>query len=175
MTVQQLFIFSGLYLAALVAIACVTRVTLRRMMGALVGAAIVGAAALGADAFGEKLGWWHMEIWGPRILPLVYIGFVISITPVYVVTWRIARRFGWRGLTVATVVLAAIGPPRDYAYMARFPEWGNYAPGITPILAIAAIYASVIPLGHSAMRLVAGPASADRLARRPWDSPGDSS
>ncbi len=111
-----------------------------------------------------------MAIWGPDILPLVYFNFVISVTPIYLVTWRIARKFGRRGLAVAVVVLTVIGPPRDYAYMARFPEWGRYAPGVVPALAIAAIYASLVPLGHPVMRLIAGPAGADRLARRPWET-----
>jgi Uma2 family endonuclease len=41
---------------------------------------------------------------------------------------RVARRFGWRGLAVVAIVAAFIGPPRDYWYMATFPEWGAYAP-----------------------------------------------
>jgi len=44
------------------------------------------------------------------------------------------------------------------------------ARGIVPVLAIAAIYALLLPLGHGVMRLVAGPASADRLSRRPWEA-----
>ena len=54
--------------------------------------------------------------------------------------------------------------------MQRFPEWGAYAPGIAPVLAVAATYVILIVLGYAVMRLVAGPAREDRLARRPWDS-----
>jgi hypothetical protein len=85
------------------------------------------------------------------------------------VTWRVARRFGWRGLAVVVVILAIIGPPRDYWYMRTFPEWGAYGPGIAPFLAIAVIYALLVPVGHSVMYMVAGPARADLLARRPWE------
>jgi hypothetical protein len=108
--------------------------------------------------------------WKPYFLALMWLGFVISCAPIYLVTWRVARRFGWRGLAVAVIVAAVIGPPRDYWYMATFPEWGAYGPGITPILAIAATHALIVLLGHAVMRLVAGPAGADRLARRPWES-----
>jgi hypothetical protein len=89
---------------------------------------------------------------------------------IYLITWRIARRLGWRGLVVVMVVFAALGPVRDYQYMAMFPGWGAYAPGIAPVLAIAATYAVMVVLGHGVMRLVAGPAREDRRARRPWES-----
>jgi hypothetical protein len=49
-----------------------------------------------------------------------------------------------------------------------FREWGTYAPGIAPVLAISGTYVLLGIVGHGLMRLVAGPAAADRLARRPW-------
>lgn len=170
MTTEQLYLFSGLYIVALLAVAFFTRATMRRIGGALAGAAVFSAVALAADALGEKLGWWRMTIWETPILPVVYLCFVVSITPIYLVTWRVTRRFGWRGLAVAVVLLTVIGPPRDYAYVASFPEWGNYAPGIAPVLAIAGIYAVMVPLGHAVMRQVAGPPGTDRLLRRPWET-----
>ena len=89
---------------------------------------------------------------------------------IFLITWRIARRFGWRGLAVFLVVLAVIGPLRDEWYMRRFPEWGSYGPGIAPVLAISVSYVVLVLVGHGVMRLVAGPAREDRLARRPWES-----
>ena len=83
---------------------------------------------------------------------------------------KIAHRFGWRGLAVVVVGLAVFGPVRDYQYMARFPEWGAYAPGAAPVLVISATYVLLVVLGHGVMRLVAGPAREDRLARRPWEA-----
>jgi len=170
MTTQQLHLMNGFYLVALILVAFFTRATARRIAGALVGGIAGGGMALGVDALGEEWGWWRMAIWGPSLLPLVYLDFVVSVMPIYLVTWRVARKFGWRGLAVVAGGLAGIGPPRDYAYMARFPAWGSYARGIVPVLAIAAIYALLLPLGHGVMRLVAGPASADRLSRRPWEA-----
>ena len=170
MTTHQLFLIDGLYLLALVLVAFFTRATARRIAGALVGGVVVGVVALGADALGERSGWWRMALWRPDILPLVCVGFVVSLAPIYLATWRVARRFGWRGLAVVVALMTVIGPPRDYAYMARFPEWGSYARGVVPVLAIAALYAMMVPIGHALMWLVAGPARTDRLARRPWES-----
>jgi hypothetical protein len=125
--------------------------------------------ALGIIALGEEVGWWHMAItWEPYFLTLLAIDFALCAY-IYPITWRIARRFGWRGLAVVVIVAAVIGPPRDYSYMARFPEWGAYGPGIAPVLAISATYVVMVVLGHWVMRLVAGPARGSPLARRPWE------
>jgi hypothetical protein len=170
MTTQQLHLFNGLYLALFLVVALLTRATARRIAGALGGGAAIGAVGLGIVALGERAGWWHMAIpWEPYFLALMLIDFAVSGF-LFLITWRIARRFGRRGLVVTLLVLALIGPPRDYAYMRQFPEWGHYAPGIAPILAISASYVILILIGHGVMRLVAGPARADRLARRPWDA-----
>jgi hypothetical protein len=171
MTTLQLHLFNGLYLALLIVVAFLTRATARRIAGALTGGAAFGVVGLGIIAVGEKVGWWHMAItWEPYLLTVLFLGFVISCAPVYLLTWRVARRFGWRGLAVFTVVAAVIGPPRDRWYMARFPEWGAYGPGLAPVLAIAATYAIMVLLGHLMTCLVAGPARGSRLARRPWET-----
>jgi hypothetical protein len=54
--------------------------------------------------------------------------------------------------------------------MRQFPEWGYYGPGIAPVLAISVTYVVVTLMGHGVMRLIAGPAREDRLARRPWEA-----
>jgi hypothetical protein len=107
--------------------------------------------------------------WEPYFLALLWINCALSAFP-FLLTWRIARRFHWRGLAVVLVIAAVIGPPRDYWYMQRFPEWGAYAPGFAPVLAISATYVLFLLVGHGAMRLVAGPAQGSPLARRPWDT-----
>ena len=123
MTVRQLYLFSCLYLVMLIATAVFTRATLRRIAGALAGAAVVGAAALGIVAAGEHAGWWHMAIiWEPWFLALLWANFVLCAYAL-LITWRIARRFGGRGLAVVALAGAILGPPRDYWYMTHFPEW----------------------------------------------------
>ena len=170
MTTEQLHLFNLLYLVILVVVAVLTRATLRRIAGALAGGAVIGLLALGISTLGEAMGWWHMAItWEPYFLTLLWIDFALCAF-FYLITWRIARRFGWRGLAVVVVVFALLGPVRDYQYMARFPEWGAYAPGVAPVLAISATYVLLVLVGHGVMRLVAGPAGEDRLARRPWEA-----
>jgi hypothetical protein len=169
-TTQQLHLFNCLYLVILAAVAVLTRATPRRIGGALAGAATAGVVALGIITFGEHAGWWHFVIpWKPYFLVLGEIDFALCAF-VFLLTWRIARRFGGRGLTVAVFIAAVIGPPRDYWYMRTFPDRGAYAPGIAPVLAISGTYVLLGIVGHGLMRLVAGPAAADRLARRPWES-----
>ena len=170
MTTQQLYLFGCLYLVILAVVAVLTRATPRRIAGALVGGAVVGVALLGIVAIGEKAGWWHMAItWEPYFLTLMCI-VTIPGGFIFLITWRIARRFGGRGLAVVIAVVAVVGPLRDSWYMARFPEWGSYAPGSAPMFATSAAYVLLGIIGHGLMRLVAGPAAADRLARRPWRS-----
>jgi hypothetical protein len=169
MTTQQLHLFNALYLVVLVIVTILTRATVRRIAGALAGAAGGGVAALGIIAFGEEARWWHMAItWEAYFLTLLWLDFTLSAF-LFLITWRIARRFGLRGLAVVMVVAAVLGPVRDYGYMERFPEWGSYGPGVAPVLAVSASYVLLVVLGHGVMRLVAGPARADRLARHPWE------
>ena len=170
MTIPQLHLFNLLGATVFVTAAFFTRATARRISGALAGGAVFGVVVIAMIALGEAVGLWHMPIrWEPYYLTLLWIDFALCAY-VYLITWRIARRFGWRGLAAVVVLAAVIGPPRDYSYMRRFPEWGSYAPGIAPILAIAAIYVTMVLLGHGVMRLVAGPSGEDPLARRPWDA-----
>jgi hypothetical protein len=170
MTTQQLHLFNGLGLVVLLVVAILTRATARRVAGALVGGGVAGVLALGILAFGEELGWWHMALtWEPYFMTLLWLDFALCAY-VFLITWRIARRFGGRGLAVVTIVAAIIGPPRDYLYMAYFPEWGAYGPGIAPVLAISATYVVLGVVGYGVMRLVAGPARGDRLARWPWEA-----
>lgn len=164
MTTRQLIFVTCAYMVALVFVIYFTRATTRRVVGALAGGAAIGFLGMGAIVLGNTLGVWRVPIsWTPYFLSLFYLGLSISVTPIYLVTWRVARRFGWRGLVVCLVVVAIIGPPRDYLYAAKYPEWMVFAPGITPILADAATYVGIVAIGHAVMRLVAGPARGNRL------------
>jgi hypothetical protein len=169
-TEQQLYGFACLYLVLTAAVAVLTRATPGRILGSLAGAAVCGPAAFGIVAFAERAGWWHFAIARePYFLVLLWVNVVLCAF-VFLLTWRVGRRFGRRGLAVLLVISAVLGPFRDCWFMARFPEWGSYAPGIAPMLAVSATYVLFGILGHGTMRLVAGPATADRLARRPRGS-----
>ena len=98
MTTQVIILWAGAYLVELVAVVYFTRATTRRVMAAVAGGAAAGLLGLGAIALCEALGWWRVPFAStPYFLPLFYLGLSISLTPIYLVTWRLARRFGWRG------------------------------------------------------------------------------
>jgi hypothetical protein len=166
MTTLQLIVVICAYTVEVLAVVYFTRATARRIVGAFAGGAAVACAGIGAIILGNRWALWRVPIfWTGTFLTLFYLGFVISASPIYLVTWRLARRFGWRGLTVFTCIVMIIGPPRDYLFAAVFPAWMVFSPGLAPIFADALAYLGIVIFGHAVMRLIAGPATADRLAR----------
>ena len=96
MTTTQLYLFNFFYLVLSVVVAILTRATPRRIAGAMAGGVAAGVVALGSIALGEKVGWWHFVFtWGPYFLTVMLIGFPL-MGFIFLITWRIARRFGWR-------------------------------------------------------------------------------
>jgi hypothetical protein len=167
MTTLQIIVMTCAYAVALVAAIYFTRAPSRRVMGALAGGAAAGGLGLGAIVLGEALGVWRVSLPStPGVLVLFYLGFAISCSPIYLITWRVARRFGWRGLAVCLIVVGVIGPPRDYLFVAVYPEWMVFAAGVAPILADAATYVGIVALGHAVTWFVSGPARGSRLARQ---------
>jgi len=139
-TIQQLHIFNALYLILLLVVVILTRASLRRIVGAIGGAFAAGAAGIIVIVICERVGWWHFTMhWEPYYLFQFGISVALGAF-VFLLTWRLARRFGGRGLAIALLLAALLGPFRDSAYMAMFPEWGYYAPGIAPMLAISVAY-----------------------------------
>jgi hypothetical protein len=163
MTTQQIIVVLFAYSIALAAAVYFTRPTWRRAAGAVAGGAAAGWVLLGAIALGNAQGWWRVPIPAtPGALALFYLAGAISCSPIYLITWRVALRFGWRGLAVCLIFAAIIGPPRDYLIAAMYPEWMVFAPGVAPVFADAATYFGFVGLGHAVMRLVAGPARRDQ-------------
>lgn len=168
MTTRELIVATGAYLVALAAVAYFTRATARRVAGALAGGGVIGLAAIGVTALAQATGWWRVPgFFSPDKLAIYSIGWAVSIAPTYLITWRIARRFGRRGLAIFLAAVAVVGPVRDYQIAAHFPEWIVFGPGVAPVLAVAVTYVGVVVLGHAVMWMVSGPATSDPLARPP--------
>lgn len=158
--------FNSLYLVGFVIVALLTRAPGRRIVGALTGGLIAGIVALLIVALGEKALWWHQRItWRPYYLALFVLGLAMSGF-VFLLSWRLVRRFGPHGFIAALMAVALIGPPRDYWYMSHFPEWGTYNWSVTTVLAVSATYVLLFIAGHGVMRLVAGPAGNDSLREK---------
>ena len=168
MTTREMLLCIAAYAVVLAIAIYFTRAGPRRVVGALAGGAAAGALAMAMIALGESRGWWQIP-WAttPYFKVMLYVGLAFTMSPVYLATWRIARRFGWRGLAVSLAAAAVIGPPRDYLYATLFPKWMVFSPDIAPALWDAATYVGMVAAGHAAMRLVAGPAGEDRLVRQP--------
>lgn len=167
MKTTHLLAMGGLYCTALVAVAYLTRAKMLRIAGALAGAAVFGVVAMPAIGLGQNYGWWRVPQSGSvHFRLLLWLSLAFSCAPVYLITWRVARRFGGLGLTGFTLAAAVIGPVRDYQVAKIFPSWIAFSPGIAPILAIALIYSALIVVGHAVMRTVSGPARNDLFAQR---------
>ena len=166
----QLHLLNGVYLVVLLVVVVLTRATARRLAGAMTGAVVMYPVGLAIVALGERVGWWHWLFpWVPNFLTALGINCALCAFA-FLITWRIARRFGGLGLAVVAVVAAVIGPIRDKNFAEQYPEWGSFAPGVAPVLAISASYVLFGVVGHGLMRLVAGPAQGSPLARRPWET-----
>ena len=173
MTTLQISVFTCAYAVALAAAVHFTRAPSRRVIGALAGGAAAGCFGMGAIVLGNALGVWRVPLSSrPGVLALFYVGLAISCSPIYLITWRVARRFRWRGVAVCLVVVGVIGPPRDYLYAALYPEWMMFAQGVAPVLADAATYLGLVVVGHVVMWGVSGPAREGPLARRPSEQMG---
>jgi hypothetical protein len=166
MTTLQIIVMSCAYAIALAAAIYFTRAPSRRVGGALAGGVAAGCLGVGAMVVGQAIGVWRIFLPStPGVWALFYLGLAISLSPIYLVTWRVARKFGWRGLAVCLIVVGVIGPPRDYLYAAIFPEWMVFGQGVAPIFADAATYICLVALGHAVMRFVCGSARGSRLSR----------
>ena len=163
MTTQQIIVVTFIYSIVLFAAVYFTKPSWRRVAGAVAGGAAAGWVALGALALGTAQGWWRVTI-PPTSgsLALLYLCGAVSWMPFLLITWRVALRFGGRGLAICLIVVTIAGPPRDYLIAAMYPEWIVFGPGVVPVLFDAAAYFSMIGLGHAVMRLVAGPARRDQ-------------
>jgi len=93
------------------------------------------------------------------------LALICGAAALFVASWRIGRRFGWAGQAVLILLLAAHSAVRDRIWWDTFMRVSVATPGILPILADGALMALGLVLGHAVVRLVAGPARNDSLAR----------
>jgi hypothetical protein len=161
-----LILSSLIYLASLGAVAYFARPGKRRMAGALGGGVAAGLSLPLLLALAGAEGWWQCPFLKLPYAPLVtFVGFSVSYATIALAVWRIERRFGWRGAACSLAAACVLGPPRDYAIASRYPELMVFGPGAAPIAGNAFVYFVTVALTLAVMRLIAGPAATDRLAR----------
>ena len=160
------------YAVVFVAVTFATRAPATRAAGALVGGVAAAGFCLGAGGVGMRLGLWRAwQPTTPSLGGLLLVATALSLAPTYPVTWRAARRFGGRGVVMCVAAAALLGPPRDYLVASMYPQWVTFSRGIGPVMGVALTYAGLVAVGHAAMRLVCGPARADRWARHTSHAP----
>jgi len=172
MTVQQMLLLGTcVYLVLLAATTYFTRATRRRFLGALAGGLAVAVVGVAVEICFQTLGFWHYpsakQRYGP---PLIYPLVVLVWAVLALLGWRVMRRFRWRGQMVFLTAVTVVGTLRDYLVAGQALGLIVLAPGPLTVLVVAACWAGMTALAQAVMRVVAGPAAADRLARRPWET-----
>jgi len=87
---------------------------------------------MAAIALGNALELWRVPITRtPYFVALFYLALAISVTPIYLVTWRLARRFGCVGWQFSLASWRS-SATKDYLFASTFPGWMVFAPGVAP-------------------------------------------
>jgi serine/threonine protein kinase len=150
-----LVFFNYAILVCLGGVVYVTQARIRRFAGALCGGLV----------FALLLTPYRLAIATPVPL-LVYSAGVVGGTMLSLIGWRITRRFAWRGQIAFIAIISIGGPLRMRAYaMASDALALLVAPGLQGYISEVARSAFALAVSLLMMRLVAGPAPKDRLAR----------
>jgi hypothetical protein len=168
MNTHQLVLIDCLCLALLGIATWLTRATPTRLLGGLAGGAAFTALGVLFDVAGSWLGWWRYTfVTTPNGPPLMYVAVGLWYgAGIALIGWRVTRRFGRRGQVAFITFFAVFGPVRDFVGVALTRgKIQVIAPGVMPVVGDVLLWASCIALAQAVMRLVAGPAKRDRLAR----------
>jgi hypothetical protein len=168
-TIDQFAVFALIATPLLFAlIAYLTRATARRVVGALVGGLGFGVANALWDLIAYYTGWWHYPFasspyapWSLYLAAGLFYGGGTAL-----IGWRVQRRFGLHGLLVFLALFTLYGSLRDFGgAAATHNAYLIFGAGVVPVVADAASWFLDAALAQALMRLVAGPAASDGLAR----------
>jgi hypothetical protein len=169
MTTRLFLSVTAIYLIGLIALIYLTRAPRRRVLGALAGGLSVAVVGVGVEVLFQTWGFWHYPSIEWRTGPLLMYPVILLMWAGYsLIGWRVLRRFGWRGEVVFLTVVTFVGTVRDFVVAALMPDVIAFSPGIAIVLVDLLLWCGLTALAQAVMRLVAGPAAADRLAHRRW-------
>jgi len=141
-----------------------TKPNRQRLFGALVAGIAFGVLNILADILAYNFGWWQYRdsiniSYAPiyfYILPILIFGCSLSL-----IGWRIAKKYGKRGLILFIAFLTLFGSIRDnyYAQKTNIFIWGN---GIIPIIMDALLWALFYTIAQVIMYLIAGDYKKDK-------------
>jgi hypothetical protein len=167
----QLALFLYINLAKFGVAAYLTRAKFRRGIGALAGGAAFVVVWMIKFKIDYAMGWWRSSFpetpdpWMLFSMPVASLVLGFSAAAYILVSWRVARRFGWAGQVVMLVAVTIGLSMRERIWWQRLLRMMVATPGMGPLLADAALSALGLVLGYVVMRLIAGPAGKDLLAR----------
>jgi|SRR5215469_16187031 len=172
LTIDQLALLSlALETALALLVIYFTKASLRRVGAALLGGVAGGLLNVVADLLAYSLGLWHYASTHPAYASLwFYVTAALGYGAVAsLIGWRIDRRFGGRGVLIFLACMVAYGLLRDFLGTAAANASGFHllvlTPGPLTVLADALCWVGCVGIALLVMRLFAGPATADRLAR----------
>lgn len=163
---QLLAIATCVYLVVFALTVYFTRATTRRALGAAAGGVAVAVVGFGVELVCQALGFWHYPSDDTGRGPLLmYPVLVLMFAVLSLIGWRVVRRFGWRGEVTFLALVSVLGALRDYFEAGQALGMIVLAPGLTTVVVDIGCWAGLTALAQGVMRLVAGPAAADRLSR----------
>jgi hypothetical protein len=147
-----------------------TRAPARGIIGALAGAVAYSTLNIIWDRLAAAAGWWVYPFASTWVdtLPLYIPAGLVAGGAFGLVGWRVSRRWPkGRGLVAFLLVWGVWGVIHDFGGLAITGATNlmTFGPGLAPVIADFLTYVTCGALAQLAMRLVAGPASADPLAR----------
>ncbi len=146
-----------------------TRASVLRAIAALAAAIAFGVANVLWDRAAFQLGWWSYPAFaGARLVWLVYLPSGLVAGGAFgLLGWRVVRQYGARGLATFLALWSLWGLIHDYggALLFRDSNLMRFGPGMLPVLADVALYASCGAIAQLVLRIVGGPFNADPLAR----------
>jgi len=145
--------------------AYLTRANQRRFFGALAGGVAAAAVNVAVDVAASASHLWRYPSVSTPYAPLwYYSGALMGVAAIALVIWRVDRRYGSRGVALALAASAVLFPIRDYrvATTTNVIEFGD---GLAPWLADGVAAVVVISAAVLVMRVLAGRADSDSLAR----------
>jgi serine/threonine protein kinase len=167
----QLVLWAFVASAELAGAAYLVRARMLRVAGALGGGLVMAIIRMLALRNAHAMGWWSTRfkndpdpvsvLFGPALL----LGYTAAVAMALLVGWRLGRRFGWKGQVVLLAWIAVWAPLRERLIYDQFMQVMHAPLELLPVMTDIAVWATGLLLGYAAMRLVAGPAGADWLAR----------
>ena len=165
----ELVLATYIGLTLLVGAAYVSRASVLRVASSVVGGALFSVFVTVLPIW---MGWRRFVALehATQAMLLLFASGVLVGAAIALIGWRIARRFGWRGLAVVVTVVSIGFPLRERLYLSA-AHLMVVVPGFRPWIANTLSYACGLLLSHAVMRLIAGPARDDRLARSRRSTP----